>query len=262
MAVVRHRIILMPALAGLAALAWLTLWAWSIGPWQRYLAHGDWLSMGPGALLCRAIPGGEIVVPALIHTAGWLLMIVAMMLPTTLPLLNQFGRMTSARSDGGRLIGLCVAGYVLAWTSFGLLAHGLDWIVHRAVAEVSWLVRYPWVPGAALVMVAGLFQFSSLKYRCLEQCRTPLSFIISHWRGLAPTREAFALGLHHGVYCVGCCWALMLLMFVIGTANIGWMLLLGAVMAIEKNLPWGRRLSAPLGYGLLASGAAIILTNL
>ncbi|MGA0525166.1 DUF2182 domain-containing protein, partial [Escherichia coli] len=83
------------------------------------------------------------------------------------------------------------------------------------------------------------------------------SFVISHWRGRARERQAFALGLRHGLFCVGCCWALMLLMFVVGAGSLGWMLALAALRAIEKNVSWGRRLSAPLGVALLA-GAALL----
>jgi predicted metal-binding membrane protein len=85
-----------------------------------------------------------------------------------------------------------------------------------------------------------------------------MSFVIEHWRGRDHRRNAFRLGLRHGVFCVGCCWALMLLMFAVGTGNVGWMLALGAVMAIEKNTRWGRHLSAPLGAALLAAAAAVL----
>ena len=115
--------------------------------------------------------------------------------------------------------------------------------------------------GSAVIAMAGAFQFSALKHRCLDKCRTPLSFVIEHWRGAAPQREAFALGAHHGLFCVGCCWALMLLMFAVGTGSLGWMLLLAAVMAIEKNLPWGRRLSAPLGVALLGWAAVLAVAG-
>jgi predicted metal-binding membrane protein len=88
-----------------------------------------------------------------------------------------------------------------------------------------------------------------------------MTFVVQHWRGRDQRRQALLLGIHHGLYCVGCCWALMLLMFVVGTGSVGWMLALGAVMAAEKNFPWGRRLSAPLGIGLLAWSAWIVLAE-
>ena len=95
----------------------------------------------------------------------------------------------------------------------------------------------------------------------MEQCHTPFAFVAARWHGRAPLREAFRLGLDHGAFCIGCCWALMLLMFVVGTGSLGWMLLLAAVMAGEKNLSWGRRLRTPLGIGLIAWALALVLTN-
>jgi predicted metal-binding membrane protein len=123
----------------------------------------------------------------------------------------------------------------------------LDGALHAVIAGIPWLAFNGWIVGALVLGAAGAFQFSALKYHCLDKCRTPLSFVIEHWRGTAARRQALLLGVHHGLFCVGCCWAIMLLLFVVGTGSVGWMLALGAVMAIEKNAPWGRRLSTPLG---------------
>jgi predicted metal-binding membrane protein len=114
------------------------------------------------------------------------------------------------------------------------------------------------VLGAGVLAIAGLFQFSSFKYHCLDKCRTPFSFIAEHWHGAAPRFGALRLGIDHGIFCVGCCWAIMLLMFVVGTGSVGWMLMLGAVMAVEKNVRWGRKLIAPLGLGLLLWSGAVV----
>ena len=111
-------------------------------------------------------------------------------------------------------------------------------------------------------MLAGIYQFTPLKYHCLDKCRSPMGFVMGHWRGNHEWRQALRLGLDHGIFCLGCCWSLMLLMFVVGTGNIGWMLVLGMAMGVEKNMPWGRRLSAPLGVVLLASSGAIIAHGL
>jgi predicted metal-binding membrane protein len=117
------------------------------------------------------------------------------------------------------------------------------------------------VLGAGPLLVAGAFQFSRLKYRCLDKCRAPLSFVVQHWRGGDSRAQALVLGAHHGIFCVGCCWALMLLMFAVGSGNLGWMLALGAVMAIEKNVPWGWKLSKPLGTALIAWGVLIVFNH-
>jgi predicted metal-binding membrane protein len=252
-----------PIIGLVAAAAWATLWLWAASPYGRYLDHGRWTEIGIAGVICRAVPAGGVIVPALLYAGGWLLMTAAMMLPSTLPLLYRFERLVEARRERGQLLALLIAGYFLAWAGFGVAAHVLDMGLHAAAREVGWLAANGWMLGAAVLAAAGLFQFSRLKYRCLARCRTPLSFLAHHWRGPTPRRSSFRLGLDHGVFCVGCCWAIMLLMFVVGTGNLGWMLGLGAVMALEKNAPWGQRLiSRPLGATLLAAAAAIVAANL
>jgi predicted metal-binding membrane protein len=254
----RHRRAFVPILLGLVALAWLALWALGRSPWARFVAHGDWAASGPLADLCRALPAGGLVVPAAFSAGAWVLMTAAMMLPTTLPLFDAFDRLAAGRADHGRLLALLGLGYLATWGAFGVVAHAVHAGLLGLASNVPGLDAHAWAVGATLVALAGAFQFSRLKTACLEKCRTPLSFVIAHWRGPAPARQAFALGAHHGLHCVGCCWALMLLMFAVGAGSLGWMLALAAVMAMEKNLPWGRRLSAPLGVALLAGAAAVV----
>lgn len=255
-----HQRVLVPVLAGTVALAWFALWAWSRSPYGRYLDHGDWTVSGPAAALCRVVPGGEVVVPLVLSAAGWLLMIAAMMLPSTLPLFAVFDRIAAARPDRGRLLLLLGLGYVAVWGLFGLVAHGLHGLLLAAVTSSPALAWHAGQFGAATLLLAGAFQFTSLKRRCLEQCRTPTSFVMRHWRA-GDGAAALRLGARHGVFCVGCCWALMLLMFLVGAGSLGWMLLLGAVMAVEKNFPWGRNLSAPLGIVLIAWGVLLAVTS-
>lgn len=247
----RRRRAFLLVLSALIALAWLALWAWARSPYGRYLEHDDWTATGPAAFLCRAVPGGDVVVPLALYAAAWVLMTAAMMLPTILPLFDVFDRLAAARRDHGRLLALLVLGYMSVWAAFGVLGH----VVHTAL--LAWFSTTPvlawhgWLVGVGCIGLAGAFQFSPLKYRCLQQCRTPLSFVMQHWRGGLAARQAYLLGVHHGLFCVGCCWALMLVMYAVGMGSLGWMLALAAVMAIEKNLPWGRRISAPLGVALL-----------
>ncbi|MBN3787599.1 DUF2182 domain-containing protein [Burkholderia sp. Ac-20353] len=257
MAALQHRRVFPLVFASLVALAWAALWAWTRSPYGRYLEHDGWTLSGPIATLCHALPGATLWLPAMLYAASWTLMILAMMLPTTLSLFNAFARVVADRPDRARLLALVGLGYVAVWSAFGLLAHGLHALLLTGVAHVPALAWRGWLIGAAVFALAGAFQFSALKTRCLDRCRTPLSFVISHWRGSAPHRHAFALGGRHGLFCVGCCWALMLLMFVVGAGSLGWMLALAAAMAVEKNAAWGRRLTAPLGFALLG-GAALI----
>lgn len=247
----RHRRVFLALLLVLVALSWAALWAWASSPFGRYLEHGDWTTTGPIASLCRAIPGGDVFVPAALYALAWILMTAAMMLPTILPLFDTFDRLTARRDDHGRLLLLLGLGYMSVWAAFGVLAEALHTALLALIARVPILAFNGWLIGVVCIALAGAFQFSQLKERCLSKCRAPLSFVMQHWRGGPPARQAFMLGVHHGAFCVGCCWALMLVMFAVGMGSLGWMLLLASAMAIEKNMPWGRRISAPLGAGLL-----------
>ena len=242
-------------LAALVAWAWLLLWFWGQSPYGRYIDHDQLSELG----LEDGV--GGILVTAVLFVAGWTLMTVAMMLPTTLPLLEMFRRLTHQRQDHTKLVLLLIAGYVGIWGVFGILAHAGDWGLHLAFQQIRWLDTNEWVIGAGTLILAGVYQFTPLKYHCLDKCRSPLSFITEHWRGRNEQRQALLLGVHHGVFCVGCCWTLMMLMFAIGIGNVGWMLVLGAVMAIEKNMPWGRKLSTPLGAALVAWGGLIVANS-
>lgn len=238
------------ALVGLVALAWVALWVWGNSPFNRLLSHDATAAAGGGMAL------------ALAFVAGWTLMIVAMMLPSSLPLVLMFATLARRREDQRTLVGLLLLGYLATWSVFGAIVHAGDLGLHAAVNQLAWLGSHAWLISAVTLGAAGLYQFSTLKYRCLEKCRSPLSFITEHWRGHSERGQAFVLGVHHGLFCVGCCWLLMLLMFAVGIGSLGWMLSLGAVMALEKNMPWGRRLSSPLGVVLLASAGVVAAVSI
>jgi predicted metal-binding membrane protein len=237
------------ALVGLSAMCWIVLWMWGRSQAGAFLSHKH---------LEHVSLFGAV---AVLFVAGWVLMTIAMMLPTSLPLVALFHSMTRRRSDHALLVTLLIAGYVAVWTIFGVAIHQGDWFLHRGVHHLPWLLERPWIIAAAIIGGAGLYQFSELKYRCLERCRSPFSFIATHWHGGHERRSALALGIRHGLYCLGCCWSLMLLMFAIGVGSLGWMLALGAVMAVEKNVSWGRRITKPLGILLLVWAAAMVATG-
>jgi predicted metal-binding membrane protein len=236
------------SLGGLIALAWISLFAWGLSPYGRFLSHEELGHVG--------LDDGYIVI---LFVAGWTLMTVAMMLPTSWPLLTLFNTITQQRHDRGRLIALVIAGYLGVWTLFGLLVHTGDRMLHEMVESSAWLSSRAWLIGAAIFFLAGAYQFTALKYRCLDKCRSPFAFIAETWHGVDARKEALRLGLRHGMFCLGCCWSLMLLMFAVGVGNLAWMLVLGAIMSIEKNARWGRRLSAPLGIWLIATGGGVVL---
>lgn len=250
---VRDDRLFLSLIGGLIALAWLTLWLWSESPYGRFLSHEEGGAVGLG----------EDYLPLLlVFVAGWTLMTVAMMLPTSLPLVAIFRSLVRRRPNAGSLVALVVVGYLSVWTLFAFSAHLGDQGIHAAVGGSSWLEQHAWVIGAGTVLFAGAYQFMPLKYHCLDKCRSPLSFVMSNWHGGRGGLEALRLGMHHGVFCLGCCWSLMLVMFAVGVGNVAWMLALGAVMAVEKNMPWGRRLSAPLGLFLLLSGLVLVVTGM
>ena len=250
-----HRNIFVPVLTGLVVLAWLTLWLWEQSPYGRYLSHTE---LGPIGLDSDAL---SVLGQAGLYILGWVLMTTAMMLPTTVPLLQIFRRLSGRHPDANLLLALVISGYLAVWLGFGVVAHLFDFGLHELYDRNAWLQANPWVFGAGPLLLAGAFQFSRLKYRCLDKCRSPLTFVMQYWRGTREQWHSFLLGAHHGVFCVGCCWALMLLMFAVSMGSVGWMLALACVMAIEKNLPWGRKLSAPLGITLLAWGSLIVLNH-
>jgi predicted metal-binding membrane protein len=186
-----------------------------------------------------------------LFAVGWVLMIVAMMLPSSVPLVLTFRALVGRRAHPERLVALLLSGYLAIWGGFGLAAWLADRVIHAAVAAVPPLAAYPQVIIATTLLLAGLWQFSPLRDRCVEECRSPLGFVMNRWRGVSERTESFAMGVAHGAFCIGCCWSLMLVMFGVGLGSLTVMLALGGFTAIEKNLPWGRRLTRPLGVGLV-----------
>jgi predicted metal-binding membrane protein len=233
----RDRVILGGLLAALAVAAWVALWLWEGSPYGHYLHHEG--SVTP------------VAVEASLFGVGWLLMIIAMMLPSSLPLVMTFAALVGRRRRPKLLVALLLAGYLLVWGAFGVAAWLADRGVHAAVDALPWLDAHPQLIIATTLLAAGLWQFSPLRDRCLEECRSPLGFVLNRWRGTYERREALAMGVAHGAFCVGCCWSLMLVMFGVGLGSVAAMLVLGGLTAIEKNLPSGRRLTRPLGVALV-----------
>jgi predicted metal-binding membrane protein len=239
-----HRALLVGSVGLTSAIAWLALWQFGAtlhGPVHHHHAASD-------------------STLALLFVSAWTIMTVAMMLPTSVPLVATFDTIAGERPDRPLLVGLVIVGYLAMWALVGVVLYGAGLVAQRLIAAIPSLEAHPGISASALLIIAGAYQFTPLKYRCLEKCRSPLSFVLSHWHGEHDRRNALRLGAHHGLFCVGCCWALMLLMFAVGVGNFGWMLLLAAVMAVEKNVSWGRRLSTPLGVALVAGGLAFLFT--
>ena len=222
-------------LAAFIVLSWTTLWAWSRTSYGQHFHH-----LTAASLLQDGFG------PVLFFSLGWALMTVAMMLPTSFPLLGLFHAIVRDRQRHAWLVGLCIGGYLATWVLFGVLAYFGVSQLYTLFTDVNFQT--------ALLITAGIYQFTPLKHYCLKKCRSPISFIMGHWHGKNAATESFWLGAHHGLFCIGCCWALMLLMFVAVTIHFIWMLVLGTVMAIEKNVAWGNRISAPVGILLILAG--------
>lgn len=188
----------------------------------------------------------------------WFVMMVAMMLPSAAPMILTFAAIQRRRqAQGGAIVptGVFVAGYLAIWAAFSLLATSAQFgLEHAALVSPMMGKAAPWL-GAALLVGAGLFQFAPLKDVCLDKCRSPIGFIMTEWRDGA--RGALVMGLRHGAFCTGCCWALMALLFVGGVMNLLWVAVLALFVLIEKVLPAGGRLGKAGGALLVAWGAWI-----
>ena len=191
-----------------------------------------------------------------VFLVGWIVMLTAMMLPSELNYVRVFAQslQNAAVSPWGRAGHLVsfISGYGVAWIAYGVLAFVLDWMLREsAVAYLSWDRAGPLLAGSVLVL-AGFYQVSPLKQACLTHCRSPLSYFARNWR---PGRAgALRMGLAHGLVCVGCCWALMAVMFAVGAMSLIWMGLLALLMFAEKILPFGHRLAWPIAVFLWVMG--------
>ena len=238
------------SVGALVVSAWAALAVWGASPFSGYLSHARIGETGTSPTLAL-----------ILFSFGWTLMIVAMMLPSSLPLVNLFHRFVFMRTDRVRLLLLLSAGYLAVWTVFGVAAYAADIGIHEAIEANSPFHAASGFIWSATLLLAGVYQFTPLKTMCLEKCRSPYSFLVEHWSGRHPSRDALRLGIRHGLFCLGCCWSLMIVMFAIGAASLGWMLALGALMGYERTMHGGRRLTRPLGAALVAA-AVVNLVNL
>jgi predicted metal-binding membrane protein len=241
----------------LGMLAALTAWAWHL--MIDAAAHQ---AMGHDYIMHHGTHVHPLTYLA-VSLAMWSVMMVAMMLPGASPMILTYasvaGRKDTAR---GAVVPtwVFVAGYLAVWSAFSVIAAGGQWLLYdHGLLDGAMGGGAPLL-GAALLILAGGFQWSALKEACLSKCRTPLSFLLTAWRD--GTRGAFMMGLHHGIYCVGCCWALMLLMFVGGVMSLSWMGGLALFMLLEKVLPNGQLFSRITGTGLIGAGVLLALATL
>jgi predicted metal-binding membrane protein len=188
----------------------------------------------------------------------WAIMMVAMMVPTSSPMILLFATINRRHhKPEGEFVttGLFLLGYLTAWTTFSVLATLAQWGLLTAALVSPMMQSTSNSFGAGLLLIAGLFQFSRLKYSCLAHCRSPMGFFATEWRdGLW---GAYRMGLKHGAYCLGCCWALMLLLFVFGVMNLLWVAGLSILVLAEKIGPSGRLVSSVSGLSFIGWAAWI-----
>ena len=260
-ALLRDRWIVGACLALLVALACLWLWRdqAAMAQWDESMAAMGMkdMEMEGGPMATSSAPAAYLVEAFVM----WLIMMVAMMLPSAAPMILLYGKLArGARQQGGVFASttLFAALYLAVWGGFSAVAALIQWALVRsgAVSAMGLAFGDRRVAGALLI-AAGLYQLTPLKYNCLEKCRSPLSFLMRLWRpGLV---GAARLGLTHGVYCLGCCAMLMALLFVFGVMKLAWVACLAIVVLIEKVVPGGQRIGWLAGIAALAAGVAMVL---
>jgi predicted metal-binding membrane protein len=184
----------------------------------------------------------------------WAVMMLAMMTPSAAPVILIFAGMQRGQS-GRRLpvtLLIFVAGYLTVWSGFSAAAAAAQWALHQAaMLSPAMKTASPWVGGAILI-AAGIYQITPSKRACLAHCQSPLGFLMSHWR--RGTAGAFRMGIAHGAYCVGCCWALMCVLFVVGVMNLAWVAALSVFVLVEKVGPAGQIVARVAGAVMVAAG--------
>jgi predicted metal-binding membrane protein len=239
----------------LAALATVVVLAWA------YLLLGAGMDIG-SAMGGMAMPMGWSAGYAALMAVMWVLMMLAMMLPSAAPMILLHATV-SRRRDPGRGVRralLFALGYVAVWGGFALTATAAQWALERVALLTATMATGSALLASLIFVAVGIYQFTPLKQACLRHCRSPLEFLAGHWR--QGGRGALTMGASHGGYCLGCCWALMLLLFVGGVMNLAWIAGLAMFVLLEKLLPAGALVGRILGVGLVVLGVFGIVATL
>lgn len=213
------------------------------------------LRLGDMLMMPSAFVGGTIVYPLLLFIMWWTMM-MAMMLPSAALAILTFGAISRKLAEKGAPavpLAVFVAGYAAIWTSFAAAAVALQLLLSKMIALSMMMAVTSTVVGGGLLIAVGLYQMSPLKFACLRKCQTPLMFFARNWQ--KGYRGALRMGLSHGLYCLGCCWVLMGLLFYGGVMELRWIIGLALYVAAEKLIPIGNRLSNFTGILLIGWGA-------
>jgi predicted metal-binding membrane protein len=193
----------------------------------------------------------------------WLVMMVGMMAPSAAPMLLLYARVGRQGAMAGKPLaatGWFAAGYFLAWAGFSLAATFVQWALERgALMDARMASASHWL-GAVVLISAGLYQWTPIKNACLAQCQTPFRFLMSHGGFRTTALGCLRLGLRHGIWCVGCCWGLMALLFVVGVMNVLWIALLALLVLVEKLTRWGGWVARVAGVVCVGAGAWMLFS--
>ena len=241
----------------LAALGWLYLALMLAGMGGSFGGY----AAGMVQALCRPLPDGTWTAGGIVVVASmWGAMTLAMMLPSAAPMILTYAEIAdTAARKGERIVSPLVlaAGYTAVWLGFAVIATLVQIALTRLALLDAGMASASGLFSGAIFIAAGLYQFSALKHACLKRCQHPFPFFFANWA--TTSRGVFRLGVKQGLYCLGCCWAMMLVMFAVGVMNVIWMAGLGMVMTVEKMLT-GRRFTHAVGVVLIIAGAAIVAT--
>ena len=250
---------LLPILFGLFAITALSWW------YMFYLAG----SMTMGSMATMEMTTGMEMAGAMSHSWSlsdfianltmWAVMMVAMMVPSASPTILFYARLQ--KDKAGKIkplpVTLFLTGYLLAWTLFSLGASLLQWGLHEgALLSGAMAINQQWLI-ALLLLITGIYQWTPLKQACLKHCQSPLGFLMGYWRD-NPT-GIVRMGWRHGLFCVGCCWLLMLVLFTVGVMNLLWVGLIAGYVLLEKTLPAGQQLSKISSFLLFGAALTIAL---
>ena len=237
----RDRVVVSTGLILLTVLAW----------WALLDMAGDMAAMDSSSSMMHTWSMGDF----LMLFVMWAIMMVGMMIPSAAPLILTFATINRKKLEqNGSFVptAVFVTGYLWVWTVFSLLAAGTQWGLHSLALLSPMMVSQSPLLNGVLLIAAGLYQWAPLKRTCLEHCQSPLSFIMSHWR--EGTGGALRMGWEHGLYCLGCCWVLMVLLFVMGVMNLAWVAVIAVFVLLEKILPLGLWMGRVTGILLIAWG--------
>jgi predicted metal-binding membrane protein len=260
----RDRLVVLAALTTITALAWADL---------VWLANDMWMG-GMNMDGFRMIPAGRgWMMPASepwkpfefgYMLAMWFVMMIGMMTPSVAPMIliyARVGRQAAAQGKPFAASAWFASGYLLAWAVFSLSATFTQWALERAALLTPMMESASHRVAGVLLIAAGLYQWTPLKNACLSYCQAPLTFVIRHGGFRGDPSGAVMLGLRHGLYCIGCCWALMVLLFVGGVMNLLWIAALAILVLAEKIIPFGRLVARVAGVGFVAGGIGFLMQN-